>query len=105
VESSLIAKNKSLANLRPWQPGQSGNPAGRPKRATEEAYLNAILKAMPPEKLADLIMRMSERAEWRAQAWAGEIAAHYGLGKPVQRIETGDNGLQHILAVIDGRTE
>ncbi len=98
-----MEKKKGPGSSATWfKPGHPGGP-GRPKKATEEAYLNAILKAMPPEKLADLILRMSERSEWRAQAWAGEIAAHYGLGKPVQRIETGDNGLQHILAVIDGR--
>jgi hypothetical protein len=28
--------NKGIANLRPWQPGQSGNPAGRPKGAKSE---------------------------------------------------------------------
>jgi hypothetical protein len=30
------AANKGIANLRPWQPGQSGNPAGRPKGAKSE---------------------------------------------------------------------
>jgi Family of unknown function (DUF5681) len=30
---------RSLQNLKPaWQPGESGNPSGRPKRALTEAY-------------------------------------------------------------------
>lgn len=33
VDEHILTKNKekSLANLRPWKPGQSGNPLGRPK--------------------------------------------------------------------------
>jgi hypothetical protein len=36
-------KNKGLGNLRaPWKPGESGNPAGRPKK---ENCLTSVLKA------------------------------------------------------------
>jgi hypothetical protein len=39
---------KSLDNLKPWKPGQSGNPAGKPKRPSFEALVNAALdKEMP----------------------------------------------------------
>lgn len=41
----LSGRAKSLANLRPWKPGQSGNPKGRTskKRLFEEAFLEAAL--------------------------------------------------------------
>lgn len=32
----------SLANLRPWEPGQSGNPKGRPKKRTLTDELSAL---------------------------------------------------------------
>jgi hypothetical protein len=42
-----MPKQASLGNLRPWRPGQSGNPKGRPKapRFTERDR-NAILAAL-----------------------------------------------------------
>src|SRR5262249_8175985 len=32
----------NLANLRPWKPGQSGNPAGRPPHADAQRQLQAF---------------------------------------------------------------
>jgi hypothetical protein len=42
-------------NLRPWQPGQSGNPKGRPKRAAQA--IQALLANTPraAEKLKELL--------------------------------------------------
>ena len=51
---------KSLENLRPWQPGQSGNPAGRPKGSRDEfneAFirdLKAAWASRGPQALADI---------------------------------------------------
>jgi hypothetical protein len=36
---------RSLANLRPWQPGQSGNPRGRPKMPRDLTYAAATALA------------------------------------------------------------
>ncbi len=38
-----------VENLKPWKPGQSGNPKGRPKNKTFEEAVRAVLS----EKLAD----------------------------------------------------
>jgi hypothetical protein len=49
----------SLANLRPFQPGQSGNPRGRPK----SLFGKAIRKVMPEADLAEIIGAKCRRGD------------------------------------------
>jgi hypothetical protein len=45
VSDTTQGKERSIQNLKPWQPGQSGNPAGRPKSARNkltEDFLSAV---------------------------------------------------------------
>jgi len=100
VDSSLLARNKSQANLRLWQPGQSGNPAGRPKKAVEQAYLDAVKRAMTPERVHDLIVELADRSEWRAKAFAAELAMHYGAGKPIQRLQNVGESFADVIAML-----
>jgi Family of unknown function (DUF5681) len=58
-----MAKAASLRNLRPWKPGQSGNPNGRPKapRFTErdqQAILTALAGALGEGAQRDAIKAM-----------------------------------------------
>lgn len=107
VESTVLAKNKSLANLRPWQPGQSGNPNGRPTKARELAILDAITNAFTPEEITSSLKEAMKIAKDKDSARGIvavlEFMADRAVGKPVQRIETDSGGLASILAVIDGR--
>lgn len=44
------AEERRLANLKPFQPGQSGNPKGRPKSITmSEAYRRELAKVDPAD--------------------------------------------------------
>jgi uncharacterized protein DUF5681 len=68
-----------VENLKPWQPGQSGNPGGRPKkkpitelyeqllsdRATLNAIRTAILRNIKSHKtaLVPLLREMADRVE------------------------------------------
>ena len=44
----MAVNPKSLENLNPWKPGQSGNPAGRPKGSRDE-FNEAFIKALKDE--------------------------------------------------------
>ena len=63
VLSELVPTAASLRNLRPWKPGQSGNPNGRPKapRFTERdqhAILTALAGALRKGAQRDSIKAM-----------------------------------------------
>jgi len=48
---SLTPQQRRLANLRPFQPGQSGNPSGRPKRKPiTDAYIRLLNEPIPGDK-------------------------------------------------------
>ena len=50
-------------NLRPWQPGQSGNPGGRPRRKPlSDAYSALLGQTVPPEIARQL--RISETSTY-----------------------------------------
>lgn len=95
---AAIAFNNESATLaqgrlsRGFQPGQSGNPAGRRpgtrNRVTIEAQLAAAQIVDDPEYRAALRQRM-------INGTAGAIEALlwlYAYGKPVERVETGGPG-------------
>jgi hypothetical protein len=72
-------KNKGLANLKPWKPGQSGNPDGRPKKkpvtemydriladpANLDAIEDAVVKALRRGNMAMVLQlkEMTDRVE------------------------------------------
>lgn len=50
---------KSLANLKPWAPGQSGNPAGVSKQML--AVRKAVDDARNPEQVREMLQALFER--------------------------------------------
>lgn len=84
-------KERRLANLKPFKPGQSGNPKGRPKSVTlSEALRRELAKEDPEnteqsyaEKIAQMLV--SQAAEGNVNA-AKEIADRTE-GKPRQAID------------------
>ena len=84
-----------LANLRSWKPGQSGNPAGRPKRKTLAEMCGEELDEQA-RKLG-IVITEEDRGRLGAKAWAAAIMeknmraiselADRRDGKGVERVE------------------
>ena len=87
-------------------PGASANPAGRSPKVTEEAYLTAIREAVSPEDLKALMKEAvkiaREAGSWRGVVAVAELAAAYGLGKPVQRVIQQSGNVDAIMAILAG---
>jgi hypothetical protein len=78
-QGSTGISEKSLANLRPWKPGQSGNPSGRPKRQpitdlceeimsseeAREAIKRQMIKTLTSKGMAGVLLlrEIAERTE------------------------------------------
>ena len=84
-----------------WLPGQTGNPNGRPKRSTEQEYLDVMLSTCTPDHWRDITAKAIEQAkrgEWHARKWLSD----YILGPAIQRLEldVGTDKFEAYLAVL-----
>lgn len=70
----------------PFQPGQSGNPGGRPKEAAE---VKALARSFCREAIETLVRLMRSQDEKVAKA-ASDSLLDRGIGKPSQPIVGGD---------------
>ena len=86
-QEPTTANSGGTRNLRPWTPGQSGNPSGRPK-----SFANVIREQTEDgRELVDLMLRVL-RGEESGVRLADRIAAASWLsdrawGKPIQATE------------------
>jgi Family of unknown function (DUF5681) len=84
-----------------WQPGQSGNPKGRPTKAQELALVDSIRSTFTPEQVQEILTEALTIARanksTRGMLAVAEFAMNYTVGKPVQRIQQSEGGLSGIL--------
>jgi hypothetical protein len=76
---------RSLQNLRPWKPGQSGNPGGQPRGFVSEIR-RQTKNGFELVSFALRVLR-NEEAEMRDRAWACGFLADRGFGKPTQSLD------------------
>lgn len=70
-----------------FQPGQSGNPGGRPK---DDPRLKAMAQARTEEAFAVVLQCLSDE-DARIRLKAAEVILDRGFGKPAQELQhTGD---------------
>jgi hypothetical protein len=74
--------SRSLANLKPFKKGQSGNPGGRPQSARE---VTALALENSEQAIRRLIALMSSKDE-RVALSACIAVLDRGIGKPVQTV-------------------
>lgn len=88
--------------LTPWQPGQSGNPLGRARRADERAIIAAMDKALPPDRLSEALQdALTWAYEYKSPKLILAIAQFvvaYQIGQPVQRSVSASGKLESILS-------
>jgi Family of unknown function (DUF5681) len=98
VKQRRIPSEKELANLKPFQPGQSGNPSGRPKGTTimTDAYFRALSKKIANDKegrtyadaVAEKLMALMLKGDVRC---ASEVTDRL-QGKAPQALALGGDG-------------
>jgi hypothetical protein len=84
-----VAANKTAGNSkktapgRPFKPGQSGNPSGRPKGSSE---FRKVVEAYLESKLDPKTTRLQDCLE-RLRHDKPEVLLHYAYGKPVELVD------------------
>ena len=72
----------------PYKPGESGNPAGKPKGSVHvlPKYRNKTLKQICKDLTLSVVMPRLEILARKRNEWAMETILHYAHGKPIQQI-------------------
>jgi hypothetical protein len=79
-----IVKQASLANLKPFKKGESGNPKGRP--AIAKGFRDRCKGFMEKDGWKDL-MEVARNAHDKDRVRALELIAAYAYGKPSQEVK------------------
>jgi hypothetical protein len=87
-------ERKTPARRGRWQPGESGNPAGRPPLTRTAKELKEACKALTPKTLGVLDRIASNpKSPAAARVKASEVLLSYAWGRPAQTIGL-DEGTQ-----------
>ena len=83
VEKTVAGR---IENLKPWKPGQSGNPGGRPKRKLIDEALEELLLRNDSELALAIAKKLLARAK-TGEVKAIQLVAERVQGKPKRQLE------------------
>jgi len=84
---SPAENSKKLPRGKPFQPGQTGNKGGRPKKTDEERTLEQMCKDKTPDALETILYIMGEGQQERARLAAAQYVIDRGWGKAKESVE------------------
>jgi hypothetical protein len=91
---SAKSGEKALKYDTRWKPGQSGNPAGRPKASAGQREAKALAKEHTAAAIATLAEILKDKkATASARVAAATAILDRGHGKPLQQVEIGEAGV------------
>ena len=101
-------QGKNRGNGKRWEPGQSGNPAGRPKKVSSIADIlrkigeeNGGSKEYPEDTKQESVLRQVYFFAAKGKAWAVQFIADRTEGKVVQPVDVDSNQSVNILVTQD----
>lgn len=90
--SETQEKTVGNGNLKPWKPGESGNPNGRPPKGYSITEAFKSMLAAEPEVKAQIVAAIKQKAI-EGDSAAQKLVWNYMDGMPKQGIEvTGEDG-------------
>jgi len=81
-----VNKNPRRENLKPFKPGQSGNPKGGPKKIPN---LDKLLSDIPESDYEAIIQKLVEKAK-KGDIRASEVVLDRAYGKAKESVEISD---------------
>lgn len=88
---SPAENSKLMPRGKPFQPGKTGNPGGRPKKTEEERTLEALCKEKTPQALDTILYIMGQGEQERARLAAAQYIIDRGWGKAKESVELSGN--------------